>query len=134
MAEKLPEPDTKSGKTQSVLGVEIGDIAGLSVDEVSKSKPALKMLMHYYHQLVEENSALKNDINTLQTYVAGYRKVRQHANVGAVLLALGGMLVAFGVNLLTQETVPTRIGLTVFAPGVLVEIAGLWFSLNREEK
>ena len=128
------ETGGKSGKPSSVLGVSIGDIAGLSVDEVSKSKPALTMLMHYYGQLVDENTALKNDVNTLQTYVDGYRRVRQHANVGAVLLALGSILVAFGVNLLTQDDVPSKIGLFVFLPGIVLDVAGLWFSLNREDK
>jgi len=86
------------------------------------------MLMHYYKQLVDQNAALMNDLNTLRTYVDAYRGKKLYSTVGASLQFVGSLLVAFGVNLITsKETVP---GVMMLLPGVVTQLIGLGFSLR----
>ena len=87
------------------------------------------MLLHYYTKLVDENSALKNEKNTLETYVQSYEKKKTYAVVAAWLLTLSNLLTGFGVNLLTSGA--TWPGLATLLPGIGLVAAGLYFS-NRE--
>jgi hypothetical protein len=118
-----PQPDAR------ILGLSVADLAGVSVDELVGNKTAVTMVMHYYKQLSDENSALRNDVNTLKTYVSGYNEKKTNARVGAVLLVVSNVTIAFGVNLLTSQVVWP--GLASLVPGVVMAIAGLYFSLRE---
>jgi hypothetical protein len=124
--DKRKESESKELK---ILGFSTSDLAGLSVDELTNNKTAITMVMYYYEQLVEENSSLKNDLNTLNTYVAGYREKRINARTGAILLLLSNVLIGFGVNLLTSSNITA--GLFVFFPGLVLAGFGLYFSLKE---
>ena len=115
--------------TNDLLGFSTTDLAGLSVEELHKNKTAVTMLLHYYRELVDENSALKNEKNTLETYVASYEKKKTYSVVAAWLLTLSNLLTGFGINLLTSGIVWP--GLATLIPGVGLIVAGLYFS-NRE--
>lgn len=128
-ADNEQKQQISESKELKILGFSTSNLAGLSVDELTNNKTAITMVMHYYEQLVEENNALKNDLNTLNTYVAGYREKKSNARTGAILLALSSMLIGFGVNLLTSNIIVA--GLFVFIPGLLLTIAGLYFSLKE---
>lgn len=121
----------KETKELKFLGFSTSELAGLSVDELTNNKTAITMVMFYYEQLLTENSSLKNDINTLNTYFSGYREKKINARTGAILLALSNVLIGFGVNLLTNNNISA--GLVVFIPGLLVALAGLYFSLKEVE-
>lgn len=123
-------PNKQPQEELNILGLSTGGLAGLSVEQIVNNKTAVTMVMHYYKQLVEQNTTLKNDNNTLKTYVSGYTAAKLHAKVGAILLALSNVLIGFGVNLLTSGT--TWPGIATFAPGVCLTIVGLWFSLKGE--
>jgi len=111
------------------LGFAIDELAGLTVDEIVGDKPAVTMLLHYYKQLTEENTALKNERNTLSTYVDGFKQKRSDARVGAALGVLGSIFVAAGINLLTSDW-HSPIGYVVTAPGIVAQGIGLYFSLR----
>jgi hypothetical protein len=95
-------PPQPSETEDSILGLSTTQLAGLTVDELLDNKTAIMMMMHYYKQLVAENTGLRNEGNTLRTYAEGYERKRTYASIGAGLLAASNILVGFGVNLLTS--------------------------------
>ncbi len=117
------------GEGPDLLGLSTSELAGLTVDELLENKTAITMLLHYYSQLVDENNAFKNEVNTLRTYVDGYERKKSFASIGSILLVLSSILTGFGVGLITaQEIWP---GIATFIPGLALAIAGLYFS-NRD--
>lgn len=117
----------------SFLGFSTEELAGLSVDEIVGNKQAVTMVMHYYGQLSEENAALKNDLNTTKTYVAGYELKRADVSVGAGLQFLASVLLAFAINILTGDGKPAP-GYLLLVAGVITQGFGLYYSLRREKK
>jgi len=115
------------------LGFSTAELAGLSVDEIVGNKQAVTMVMHYYEQLSEENSALRNDLNTTKTYVAGYESKRTDVSMGASLQFMASLFLAFGVNILTSDAKPAP-GYLLLVAGLVVQGFGLYFSLRREKK
>lgn len=74
------------------------------------------MLLHYYNQIARENESLKNDLNTLNTYVNAYNETKKGARIGTILMAISNITVAFGVNLLTSND---------YIPGILLMLIGI---------
>jgi hypothetical protein len=79
-------------------------LASLSADELTDNPTAIKMILHYYRQLTDDNVRLKNDNNTLKTYVDAYDKQKSNTATSAILLAVSNISIALGVNLLTGST------------------------------
>lgn len=123
------QPDQKPD--MHILGLSTAELAGVSVDEVVENKTAVTMVMHYYKQLVEENASLKNDLNTLRTYVDGYRTSRNDARIGGALSAMSGIGIAFGSSLLTDHQ--WWAGAATFVPGISFLICGLYFSFRNQD-
>ena len=119
-----------TAKEANILGLDTDNIENLDIKEVLNNEPALKMLLHHYKQLNSENNELKTQVNTNQSYVFGYNNLKKNSQFGAALLLLGNIFIAFGVNLLTQNSV--TYGLFVFIPGLLMGAVGLYFSLKNE--
>jgi hypothetical protein len=119
-SENLPHKD------ESLLGLSTNQIAGLTVDELLNNKTALTMLLHYYKQLLNDNTTFKNELNTLKTYVEGYERKKIYASMGSILLATSTVLVGFGVNLLTPST--NWPGIVTLSGGVILIAVGLYFS------
>jgi len=90
------------------------------------------MVMHYYKQLTDENTALKNERNTLSTYVTGYNQKKSDTRIGAALMAMSNVFLGFGVNFLTGDTPqsPSRYGVGLFICGIIMLTVGLYFSLR----
>jgi hypothetical protein len=86
------------------------------------------MLLHYYKQLLNENTSLKNEVNTLKTFVDGYERKKIYSSMGSILLATSNILIGFGVNLLTLST--NWPGLATLLAGIILIVIGLYFS-NR---
>ncbi len=86
---------TESKKSDdSILGLSTDDLAGLSAKELTGNSTAIKMLLHYYRQLVDANTSLRNDNNTLKTYVDAYNRQKTNSVTGAVLLAVSNISIA----------------------------------------
>ena len=113
----------------SILGLSTDALAGLSPDELNNNPVAIKMLLHYYRQLVEENNALKNDNNTLKTYVDAYDRQRRGSSIGVVLMGASNVSVGFGVNLLTAAA--TWPGVVSLLSGIGMAAAGFYITLWR---
>ena len=125
---KPHEPNETEREESSILGLSTRELAGLSVEEITGNATAITMLMHYYKQLVGDNSSLKNEINTLKTYADGYQRKRTFSTVGAVLLTVSNVLVAFGVSLIVSNSLIP--GISTLIPGIVLILAGLYFSLR----
>lgn len=118
-----------TARDTQILGLSTEQLAGLSIDELTGNKTAITMVIHYYRVLLDENTALRNDRNTLQTYVDSYRVKRTNATVGAILLLVANIGIAFGVNLLTANQVWP--GVATLIPGICSALAGTYLSLKE---
>ena len=119
-------------QSDSILGLSTSELAGLSVAELTGNETAIKMMMHYYKQVVDENNSLKNDNNTLRTYVSAYDKQKSNSATGAVLLAVSNVPIGFGVNLITSaNTVPGLFSLIV---GIVLTGAGIYFNFFKDRE
>ena len=123
------QPEAAPKANQSILGLSTVELAGLTPDELTNNSVAIKMLLHYYRQLVDDNSALKNDNNTLKTYVDAYERQRNNSSVGAVLLAVSNISIGFGVNLLTGGT--SWPGIASLVVGVALVGSGIYVTFRR---
>jgi hypothetical protein len=120
------ESTLESKQDENFLGLSTSQLAGLTVDELLDNKTAITMVIHYYKQLVSENVSLKNETNTLRTYVDSYERKKIYASIGSILLAASNVLVGFGVNLLTPST--NWPGIATLISGILLIGIGLYFS------
>jgi hypothetical protein len=130
MSEQTPKsvenPSSSQEAPQSILGFSTHELAGLNVEELANNQTAIKMLLHYYKQLLNQNSALNNEVNTLRTYVDAYQRKKSNSSFGGSLLALSNLLTAFAVNLLTnREIIP---GMVLLVPGLIMLVIGLYYS------
>ena len=92
MSDQPSRPAAATDRETKILGLSTAELAGVSVDELAGNKTAVTLVMHYYKQLSDENTSLRNDLNTLQTYVDGYMTARHDARTGAILSALSSRL------------------------------------------
>lgn len=123
------ESSLKEESGESILGLSTDDLAGLSVDELEGNPTAIKMLLHYYAKMIDENRSLKNQANTLRTYVDAYTEKKSNSATGAILLALSNILIGFGVSLLiSDEPGP---GWSSLVGGVSLVVAGIYFSFYK---
>jgi hypothetical protein len=123
-----PPPPQPIPTQTAILGLSTDALAGLSIDELTGNKVAITMLVHYYKVLLDQNNALKNDLNTAKSYVDGYNKQRSNTLVGAILLLVANIGIGFGVNLLTSGV--TMPGLATFIPALVFAGAGTYISLK----
>jgi len=123
----VKKPKIEVEEDENILGLSTTELADLTVGEVTNNETAIKMIMHYYKQLVGNNNSLKNENNTLKTYVDGYSRKKVNSGVGATLLAVSNVLTGFGINLLTSSTNYWPGGV-LLGIGILLIILGLFLS------
>ena len=123
MAEEQKQPGG------NIIGLQTDELAGLSAEELTQNSTAIKMLLHYYRQLVDDNTSLKNDNNTLKTYVDAYGRQKSNSAIGAILLAVSNISIGFGVNLLSINN--TWPGIASLVVGVSLIFTGIYFSFKQ---
>lgn len=115
------------------LGFQQASLAGVTVDDLLKNKAALTMLLHYYHQLHDENGSLRNDLNTAKTYVTGYQTKKIKTRTGAILQAVAALPLGFSINIITSgNDALTTAGWTILAIGVVLQAMGLIYAFLGE--
>jgi len=92
------------------------------------------MLLHYYRQLTDDNTRLKNDNNTLKTYVDAYDKQKSNTATGALLLGVSNISIGFGVNLLTGETPLLWPGVSSLVVGISLVVSGIYFTFLKDRR
>ena len=115
----------KNGEDSGFLGMAPEKFAEVNAEELVNNETAIKMLLHYYSKLTDENKAQKNDINTYETYAGAFDKKQSNATTSAILLILSNLSIAFSVNLLTN-TPPVNAGWFLLAMGVILALSGLY--------
>lgn len=111
------------------LGFIQSSLAGVTVDDLLKNKPALTMLLHDHNRLTNENVSLNNSLNTANTYVRGYEQTKTRAKTGAVFQAVAAIPTAFSINLLTGgNSDVTTTGWAILAIGVVFQGIGLYYA------
>ncbi len=116
------------------LGFIQSSLAGVTVDDLLRNKPALTMLLHDHNRLNNENGSLNNALNTANTYVKGYEDTKTRAKTGAVFQAAAAAIpTAFSVNILTGGNVAlATTGWAVLAIGVFFQGIGLYYAFWGE--
>jgi len=118
-------------QNNNLLGLSTSEVAGLKVEDLTGNETAIRMMLHYYVQLVNENSSLKNDNNTLKTYVTAYDNKKSNSAAGAILLAISNISVGFGVNLLSSNNLYP--GLASVIIGLSLIVGGIYFSFIKDK-
>lgn len=115
------------------LGFIQSSLAGVTVDDLLKNKPALTMLLHDHNRLNNENSSLSNALNTANTYVRGYEDTKTRTRNGAVFQAVAAIPIGFSINILTggNEALTTT-GWAVLVIGMFFQGIGLYYAFWGE--
>jgi hypothetical protein len=116
------------------LGFIQSSLAGITVDDLLKNKPALTMLLHDHNRLTNENVSLNNSLNTANTYVRGYEETKTRSKTGAIFQAAAAIPIAFSINILTGgNSALTTTGWAVLAIGVVFQAIGLYYAFWGED-
>ncbi len=124
--------DKQNKEDGGFLGISPEKFAEVDVKELVNNETAIKMLLHYYTKLTEENKTQKNDINTYKTYVDAYGKKKSNAATSATLFILSNLSIAFAVNLLTK-TPPVNAGWFLLIMGGALAFSGLYFNFWKDK-
>ncbi len=124
--------DKQSKEDGGFLGISPEKFAEVDVKELVNNETAIKMLLHYYTKMTDENKTQKNDINTYKTYVGAYDKKKSNAATSATLFILSNLSIAFAVNLLTKAP-PVNSGWFLLIMGVALASAGLYFNFWKDK-
>lgn len=127
----MAESESKD-KDPNILGLSTSELANLSADELNDNPTAIKMLLHYYRQLTDDNKRLQNNNNTLKTYVEAYERQKSNTATGAVLLTVSNISIGFGVNLLTGSTPNVASGISSLVVGMALVITGIYFTFLKD--
>lgn len=130
-----PPPPPDSGA--SMLGLPTDDIAGITVEKLINNETALTMMLHYYKILVAENNRLKNDNNTLKTYVDAYETKRSDSILSSLLILIAGIFSSFGTNLLTAQFEQTKTltntgGRLLLSASIILSLFGLYLTVIKK--
>ncbi len=118
-------------ENDSFLGMSPDSFDAVNSNELVGNVTAIKMLLHYYKQLTDDNKTLKNNLNTYKTYADSYDKKRSNSTTSTVLLLLSNISIAFGVNLLTSNP-PINAGWFLLGMGGLLAFAGFYFTFFKD--
>lgn len=111
------------------LGFIQSSLAGVTVDDLLRNKPALTMLLHDHNRLNNENGSLSNALNTANTYVQGYDDAKNRARTGAVFQTAAAIPTGFSINILTGGNVDlVTTGWVILAIGILFQGIGLYYA------
>lgn len=124
--------DKQSKEDGGFLGISPEKFAEVDVKELVNNETAIKMLLHYYTKLTDENKTQKNDINTYKTYVGAYDKKKSNAATSATLFILSNLSIAFAVNLLTKPLL-VNAGWFLLIMGGALASAGLYFNFWKDK-
>lgn len=125
-----------SGVTPPInpLGFIQSSLAGVTVDDLLKNKPALTMLLHDHNRLNNENGSLNNALNTANTYVKGYGDAKTRAKTGAIFQAAAAIPTGFSINILTGGSdALTSTGWAVLAIGIFFQGIGFYYAFWGED-
>ena len=125
--------DEKNKEAASILGLSTSELAGLSVQDLTGNETAIKMLVHYYKQLQNENQTFRNEVNTLKTYVSAYDTTKSNAASGAILLAVSNIPLGLGINLLGNPQAVSS-GWASIVIGVALIASGIFFSFFKDRR
>lgn len=118
------EPDQT--KVSSILGVSTDALEQVSVAELCEDPVAIRMVLHYYRQLQNENSAQKSEINTLKVYVDAFKNKKQNSQIGGPMLLISNLVTGAAINILTSCATSANTNNPVLVgAGISLLIAGI---------
>lgn len=127
----MPDTDNNESNPRNILGLSTDELAGLSETDLLNNAVAIRMMLHYYNQVLGENSSLKNTNNTLKTYATAYETKKSDSTTAAILLILSNVAIGFGTNILTSQV--NLAGVMLFGMGIVLALAAIFFNFIKEK-
>ena len=112
------------------LGFSTDELGDLSFEDIYNNDTAVKMLLHYYKQIEDENESLKTDLTTLQTYAAAYDRKKTNTMAGTIMLSISNISIGLGTSAVMKDNSFPGWCLLLF--GVVLILSGIFFSFRKE--
>ena len=116
----------------SNLGIE-DNIDGVTIDEITRNKTALKMLLHNYKKISNENEMLKQDLKRQATFERGLEKKNDDSKIAGFCSLISTIAVGFAINFVTTD-VHSISGWILLIIGIVMESASIYFSVREVNK
>ncbi len=117
---------------RSDLGIE-EDIDGVTIDELLENKTALKMLLHNYQKIQNENIMLKQDLQRQSTIEKELDKKKDFSKISGIFALFSSIVLSFGINFVTNEIGDIK-GWILTVMGITFQIISLYYSFRKVER
>ena len=116
----------------SDLGIE-ENIDGITIDELLKNKPALKMLLHNHQKIENENVMLKQDLQRQATIERELDRKNDFSKISGIFALFSSIALSFGINFVTTDTCDVK-GWIITAFGVVFQVISLYYNFRKVVK
>lgn len=117
--------------TYSNLGI-IDDIETIDVEDIYTNKIAIKMLLHNYKKIEEENTMLKQDLNRQATIERALSDKEKNTNISTIFGGSATVLTGFGISFITSNIYDIK-GWIVFIFGIISEAISIYYSIRKDD-
>lgn len=119
-------------KSKSDLGIE-ENIDGVKFDELLENKTALKMLLHNYQKIQDENIMLKQDLQRQSTIEKELDKKEENSKTSGIFALCSSIALGVGINFITNDISDIK-GWVLSVLGVTFQIISLYYSFRKVER
>lgn len=116
----------------SNLGIE-DNIDGVTIDEIITNKTALKMLLHNYQKISNENEMLKQDLERQSTFERGLERKNDDSKTAGIFSFISTLAVGFAINFVTTD-LNSKPGWILLIIGIVLEVVSIYFSVREVNK
>ena len=116
----------------SNLGID-DNIDGVTIDEITTNKTALKMLLHNYQKISNENEMLKQDLERQSTFERGLERKNDDSKIAGILSLISTLAVGFAINFVTTDWSDIS-GWILLIIGIVLEGVSIYFSVREVNK
>ena len=117
---------------KSDLGIE-ENIDGVKIDELLGNKTALKMLLHNYQKIQNENVMLKQDLQRQSTIEKELDRKTDFSKISGIFALFSSVALGFGINFVTNDSGDVK-GWIISILGVAFQIISIYYSFRKVEK
>ena len=117
---------------KSDLGIE-ENIDGVTLDELLRNRTALKMLLHIYQKIQDENIMLKQDLQRQSTIEKELDRKIEFSKISAILSLCSSISLSFGINFVTSNTSDIK-GWVLNVLGIIFQIISIYYNFRKAEK
>ncbi len=117
---------------KSDLGIE-ENIDGVTLDELLENKTALKMLLHNYQKIQNENIMLKQDLQRQATIERELDRKTDFSKISGIFAFCSSVSLSFGINFVTNNINDIK-GWILSILGIVFQIISIYYSFRKAER